>query len=50
MDNDNKKLIEGLKTAWQMEIAGARTYRELASRERNSEKRTVLGTDGGGGR
>ncbi len=42
MDNDNSKLIAGLKQAWQMEVAGARTYRELAARERDAEKRAVL--------
>ena len=42
MDNDNKKLIEGLKQAWKMEVAGARTYRELASRERDADKRAIL--------
>lgn len=42
MENNNKKLVEGLKQAWQMEVAGARTYRELASRERNTEKREIL--------
>jgi VIT1/CCC1 family predicted Fe2+/Mn2+ transporter/rubrerythrin len=42
MDNDNKKLIEGLKQAWKMEVSGARTYRELASRERDADKRAIL--------
>jgi vacuolar iron transporter family protein len=42
MDKNNKKLIEGLKQAWQMEVAGARTYRELASRESNPDKRAIL--------
>lgn len=40
--NDDNKLIEGLKQAWQMEVAGARTYRQLASREPNEEKQTIL--------
>jgi VIT1/CCC1 family predicted Fe2+/Mn2+ transporter/rubrerythrin len=42
MDKNNKKLVEGLKQAWQMEVAGARTYRELAAREPNAEKRAIL--------
>jgi vacuolar iron transporter family protein len=42
MGIDNKKLIEGLKQAWQMEVAGARTYRELAVRESNKDKRAIL--------
>lgn len=42
MKENNKKLVQGLKQAWQMEVAGARTYRELASREPNTEKRQIL--------
>jgi VIT1/CCC1 family predicted Fe2+/Mn2+ transporter/rubrerythrin len=42
MDTDNKKLIAGLKQAWQMEVAGARTYRELAAREGDAQKRAIL--------
>lgn len=42
MEENNKKLVQGLKQAWQMEVAGARTYRELASREPNTEKRQIL--------
>lgn len=42
MDNDKSKLIVGLTQAWQMEVAGARTYRELAEREHDPEKRAIL--------
>ncbi|MGB8648203.1 MAG: VIT1/CCC1 transporter family protein [Anaerolineae bacterium] len=39
---DNKKLIADLKQAWQMEVSGARTYRQLAAHEPNAERRTIL--------
>ncbi len=41
MDN-KEKTIKGLKEAWQMEVTGARTYRELAAREKDPEKRSIL--------
>ncbi|HEX7588105.1 MAG TPA: VIT1/CCC1 transporter family protein, partial [Anaerolineae bacterium] len=41
MDN-NKKLIEGLQAAWKREIAGVRTYRELAQHARSTEQRDIL--------
>ncbi len=40
--DDNAKLIEGLKAAWQREIAGAKTYRELARHAHSNEQRDVL--------
>ena len=39
---DHKKLVAGLKQAWQMEVSGARTYRELAAHEPNSDRRAIL--------
>ncbi len=39
---DNRKLIAGLRQAWQMEVSGARTYRQLAAREPNPERRAIL--------
>lgn len=38
----NEKLIEGLQAAWKRELAGARTYRELARRARSAEQRDIL--------
>jgi VIT1/CCC1 family predicted Fe2+/Mn2+ transporter/rubrerythrin len=40
--DDNAKLIAGLKAAWQREIAGARTYRELARHAHSTEQRDIL--------
>jgi VIT1/CCC1 family predicted Fe2+/Mn2+ transporter/rubrerythrin len=40
--DDNAKLIEGLQAAWKREIAGARTYRELARRAHSAEQRDIL--------
>lgn len=40
--NDNAKLIDGLKAAWIREIAGERTYRELARRAPSADKRDIL--------
>lgn len=40
--NENGKLIEGLKAAWKREIAGSRTYRELAQRADSAEQRDIL--------
>lgn len=40
--DDKAKLIRGLQEAWQIEVAGARTYRALAAREANEEKRAIL--------
>ncbi len=39
---DNAKLIEGLKAAWKREIAGEKTYRELAQRAPSAEQRDIL--------
>ncbi len=39
---DHKKLVAGLKQAWQMEVSGARTYRQLAEREPDGERRAIL--------
>ncbi len=41
MDN-NSKLIEGLQAAWKREIAGVKTYRELARRADSAEQRDIL--------
>ena len=41
MDND-QKLIEGLQDAWKREIAGVRTYRELARHAQSAEQRDIL--------
>ncbi|MGE5137849.1 MAG: VIT1/CCC1 transporter family protein [Rudaea sp.] len=41
-DGSNQELIDGLKQAWQMEVSGARTYRELAAREPSADKRAIL--------
>ncbi len=40
--DDNDKLIEGLKAAWQREIAGTKTYRELARHSHSPEQRDIL--------
>ncbi len=40
--DDNTKLIEGLKAAWLREVAGAKTYRELARHARSNEQRDIL--------
>lgn len=40
--DDKTKLINGLQQAWRMEIAGARTYHDLAAREQDSQKRSIL--------
>lgn len=40
--NDNQKMIEGLQAAWKREIAGERTYRELARRAGSPEQRDIL--------
>ncbi len=39
---DNRQLIQSLQTSWKKEIAGARTYRELASRESDEKQKAVL--------
>ena len=40
--DDHRKLVEGLQAAWKREIAGAKTYRELARHTRSSEQRDIL--------
>ena len=40
--DDQTKLVQGLQTAWRMEVAGAHTYHELAKREPNADKRAIL--------
>ncbi len=40
--HNDRKLIAGLKQAWQMEVSGARTYRQLAEREPNADRRAIL--------
>ena len=40
--DDNRKLIEGLQAAWKREIAGVKTYRELARRADSAEQRDIL--------
>jgi len=40
--DDATKLIEGLQAAWKREIAGARTYRELARRAHSTDQRDIL--------
>jgi VIT1/CCC1 family predicted Fe2+/Mn2+ transporter/rubrerythrin len=40
--DDNAKLIEGLKAAWQREIAGAKTYRDLARHAHSTEQHDIL--------
>ena len=40
--DDQHKLVEGLQAAWKREIAGARTYRELARRAHSTEQRDIL--------
>ncbi len=40
--DDNAKLIAGLQAAWKREIAGAKTYRELARRAHSTEQRDIL--------
>lgn len=40
--DDNKKLIEDLKDAWKREIAGSKTYRELARNAQSTDQRDVL--------
>ncbi|MBI5034389.1 MAG: VIT1/CCC1 transporter family protein [Chloroflexi bacterium] len=42
MDNNNRKLIEGLRAAWKREIAGAKTYRALAANASSKDQREVL--------
>jgi len=39
---DNMQLIQSLQTSWKKEKAGARTYRELASRERDDKQKAIL--------
>ncbi len=39
---DDAKLIAGLKAAWKREIAGSRTYRELARKATSPEQRDIL--------
>lgn len=39
---DHNELIDGLKAAWKREIAGARTYRDLARNAHTAEQRDVL--------
>ncbi|CAG0947092.1 hypothetical protein ANRL1_03660 [Anaerolineae bacterium] len=36
------KLIAGLQAAWKQEVAGAKTYRELARKARSAEHRDIL--------
>lgn len=40
--DDRGKLIDGLKAAWKREIAGAKTYRDLARSAHTTEQRDVL--------
>ncbi len=40
--DDHSRLISGLKAAWKREIAGSKTYRELARRAHSSEQRDIL--------
>lgn len=40
--DENAKLIEGLRAAWVREIAGAKTYRELARHAHSNEQRDIL--------
>jgi VIT1/CCC1 family predicted Fe2+/Mn2+ transporter/rubrerythrin len=40
--DDNAKVIVGLQAAWKREIAGARTYRELARRADSNEQHDIL--------
>lgn len=40
--DDRGKLIDGLKAAWKREIAGAKTYRDLARNAHTTEQRDVL--------
>lgn len=39
---DNNKLTAGLQAAWKREVAGAKTYRELARRADTAEQRDIL--------
>jgi VIT1/CCC1 family predicted Fe2+/Mn2+ transporter/rubrerythrin len=41
MENDGK-LIQGLQAAWKREIAGVKTYRELALHAHSTEQRDIL--------
>ncbi|MDE3090126.1 MAG: VIT1/CCC1 transporter family protein [Chloroflexota bacterium] len=40
--DDHQKLIEGLQAAWKREIAGVKTYRELARRAPSQDQRDIL--------
>src|SRR5512142_2469590 len=40
--NDNTKLIQGLQQAWKREIAGEKTYRDLARQAPSAEQRDIL--------
>lgn len=40
--DDHGRLIDGLKAAWKREIAGAKTYRDLARNAHTTEQRDVL--------
>jgi VIT1/CCC1 family predicted Fe2+/Mn2+ transporter/demethoxyubiquinone hydroxylase (CLK1/Coq7/Cat5 family) len=40
--DDHNELIDGLKAAWKREIAGAKTYRDLARNAHTTEQRDVL--------
>ncbi|MCL4490229.1 MAG: VIT1/CCC1 transporter family protein [Chloroflexi bacterium] len=40
--DDNKQLTDGLKAAWKREIAGSKTYRELARRAHAADQRDIL--------
>lgn len=40
--DDHRKMVDGLQDAWKREIAGVKTYRELARRARNAEQRDIL--------
>ncbi len=39
---DHEKLVQGLQAAWKREIAGAKTYRELARAAHTTEQRDIL--------
>ena len=39
---ENKRLIQSLQTSWKKEKAGARTYQELAAKERDEKQKAIL--------
>ena len=39
---ENKQLIQSLQTSWKKEKAGARTYQELAAKERDEKQKAIL--------